>query len=164
MTPNFPTRCSPRLKDYDYAQEGAYFVTICTYLREWRFGDIVESKLQLNGCGQIAAQQWVELSTHYPTIELDAFIVMPNHVHGIVVIQKRADFKSAPTPLSEIIRGYKGLVTRRINECRRTPGEIVWQRSYHDHIIRSESALNYIRHYVATNPERWQYDQLFRRR
>jgi putative transposase len=91
-----PVRRSPRLRDYDYAQEGAYFVTICTQRREWFLGEVVNMEMRLSPSGEIAQQTWLELPNHYPNIELDEFVVMPNHVHGIVVIT-RAGLNPAPT-------------------------------------------------------------------
>lgn len=162
ITVMLPIRRSPRWKDYDYSQEGAYFVTICTHQREWLFGEVANGEMHLSPSGEIAQQTWTELASHYPTVELDESVVMPNHVHGILVI-KRAGFNPAPTHgLSEIVRGYKSLVTRQINAHYQVPGSVVWQRSYYDHIIRNEASLNAIRQYVLTNPERWEQDQLYR--
>ncbi len=103
---------------------------------------------------------------HYPNVELDAFVVMPNHIHGVIIIFDAvgAELSSAPThakrnPLSEIVRGFKAFSARRINELRNSLGSPVWQRNYHEHIIRSEKSLNAIREYILFNPARWASDQ-----
>jgi REP element-mobilizing transposase RayT len=156
-----------RLKEYNYSLEGSYFVTICTKDREDLFGQIVCGALSLNKYGKIVQSCWNELPNHYSNILLDEFVIMPNHVHGIIIIIDDvvgAGLRPAPTrdkryPLSEIIRAFKSFSGRRINEMRRTPGLSVWQRNYYDHIIRNEKSLYRIREYVRTNPERWTWDK-----
>jgi REP element-mobilizing transposase RayT len=172
--PNRPPRRSPRLKGYDYSQNGAYFVTICTQNRELLFGEIVGGEMQLNSIGEIAQIEWLQTAVVRSNIELDAFVVMPNHVHGIILIaddsvgtqhavslqtrQLTTFGKLQPGSLSTIIRSYKSAVTKRINELRETPGATVWQGRYYDHIIRNEAALNSIREYIYNNPARWGLD------
>lgn len=161
-------RKSIRLKAYDYSQPGGYFVTICTKDRENLFGEISDGKMIQNEYATILRRCWEDLPHHYPNIELDAFVVMPNHVHGIVIILD--DFpvgeglKPSPTStkrysLTEIVRAFKTFSARRINEMRNTPGTPIWQRNYFEHIIRNESSLNRIREYIVTNAERWEFDQ-----
>ena len=109
------------------------------------------------------------LTDHYQNIKLDKFIVMPNHIHGIIILMDMDDvgagLKPAPTdltkyyPLSEIIRAFKTFSARHVNELRKTPGIPVWQRNYHEHIVRNENELNRIREYIMNNPLRWQYDR-----
>lgn len=163
--PQHSERKSPRLKDYDYAQAGAYFVTICTYGREYVFGEVVDGVMQLNAFGDIAQNCWDDLPQHYPHIELDLFVVMPNHVHGIVVLHSDVvgeGFKpSLDIGLSEVIRGFKTFSARRINAMRDTSGIPVWQRSFHDHIIRNERELDTLRRYIDQNPQRWTADRYF---
>ena len=89
-------RRSIRLKEYDYSQAGAYFVTICAYNRECLFGDIVDGEMQLNIYGEIVAAFWDEVPSHFKNVELDAFIVMPNHMHGIVIITDSVGARHAP--------------------------------------------------------------------
>jgi len=179
LTPNNrqrPSRKSPRLKDYDYSQNGAYFVTICTKNRLPLFGNIRDGEMHTNVYGDIVWACWEDLVDHYNNIELDAFVVMPNHVHGIVLLYDMVvnsddvgeGFKPSPTTnalkrhgLPEIVRGFKTFSARRINERRNSPGESVWQRSYHDRIIRHEAELNRLRDYVLTNPARWVEDSLY---
>jgi putative transposase len=173
FNPQRPARKSPRLRDYDYGQEGAYFVTICTHNREAIFGDVVNGEMQLSSCGAIIQKCWDDLPKHYVNIELDMFVVMPNHVHGIGVIVGEIGLvgeglKPSPTAfannkhgLTEIVRGFKTFSARRINKLRDTPGARVWQRSFHDHIIRSERELNTLRQYIEYNPARWEADRYY---
>ncbi len=172
-------RRSIRLRGYDYAQAGFYFVTICVRDRECMFGETVDNDVRLSKYGTLVAQAWEDLPNHYPHIELDRFVVMPNHFHGIVVLTPvgvglesahsdvrstvRAGLKPAPTKrhgLPEIVRGFKTFSARRINEIRQTPGTSVWQRNYYEHVIRDESDYNRIAEYIANNPQRWVEDSL----
>ena len=140
-----------RLPGYDYAQPGAYFVTICTRDHASLFGAIADGMISLTVRGRIVRNTWLRLPEHYP-VELDAFVVMPNHVHGIIVIPSvGAGFKPAPT-LSEIVRAFKTFSARRI-------GHPVWQRNFYEHIVRSEAALERIRQYIVDNPARWAFDR-----
>ena len=155
-------RKSIRLKEYDYSQAGTYFVTICTQDRECLFGQIVDENMILNENGKIVLSCWNDLPNHYSHVRLDAFQIMPNHVHGIIFIVG-AGFKPAPTPtkrhgLPEIVRAFKTFSARRINESRRTPGESIWQRNYYNRIIRNEDELNRIREYIIDNPLKWDLD------
>jgi len=171
-------RRSIRLKGYDYTQPGAYFITICTYRRVCLFGQVIEGKMQWNGFGQIARDEWLRTAEIRPNVELDAFVVMPNHIHGIVIISDnrrgttqngRGTLQRAPTverfgkPTSDsiptIVRLFKSAVTKRINHQRGTRGMPVWQRNYYEHIIRTERALNAIRRYIVNNPARWHLDR-----
>ena len=164
-------RRSIRLKGYDYSKSGYYFVTICTYQRQCLFGEIVEGKMQLNSMGQTVAQEWQKSAVIRQEIQLDSWVVMPNHFHGIVIIQSqikqprpidknniRPSMK--PRSLSSLIVGFKSATTKQINKLRRTPGSPVWQRNYYEHIVRSEASLQHIRQYIDINPLQWQIDQL----
>lgn len=155
-----------RLRGYDYSQAGEYFVTICAKDREQIFGRIDADRMVLNGFGEIVASCWRDLPNHYACVQTDEFVVMPNHVHGILVITESnlvgEGSEPSPTrryPLSEIVRSFKTFSARRINELRRTPGLSVWQRNYFEHIIRDDRSLERIREYIASNPERWQEDR-----
>jgi len=155
-----------RLQGYDYSQPGEYFVTICSKDREHLFGKIEEGKMQLNEFGEIVSSCWKDLPNHYTCALTDEFVIMPNHVHGIIVITEPNPVgegsEPSPTrrhPLSEIVRSFKTFSARRINECRGTPGLSVWQRNYFEHIIRDERSLERIRQYIVSNPERWLEDE-----
>jgi len=166
-------RRSIRLKGYDYTQAGAYLVTICTQGRICLFGEIVDGEMRLNDAGEIVAWTWHDLPNYISNVQLDAFVVMPNHVHGIIIItdpvvvvgagSEPAPTEPAPTPrmhgLPEIVRQFKTFSARRINDLRGTPGTPVWQRNYYEHIIRDEGSLNRIREYILNNPSRWEMDQ-----
>jgi REP element-mobilizing transposase RayT len=162
-------RRSIRLKGYDYSQAGAYFVTVCTHNREYLFGNVVNDETVLSRYGKIVENVWYNLTNHYLNIKLDASVVMPNHIHGIIILMEMdnvgAGFKPAPTdltkyyPLSEIIRAFKTFSARHVNELRITPGIPVWQRNYHEHIVRNENELNRIREYIVNNPLQWQFDR-----
>jgi len=161
-------RHSIRLQNYDYTQEGAYFVTICAYQRECLLGQIVDGEMVLSEYGRIAQEEWLQSAAIRRELELDAFVVMPNHIHGVVAIISAVPHVGAhgvrplqrkPRSLGAFIAGFKSTTTRRINEPRGTPNALVWQRNYYDHIIRSERALEYVRDYIATNPLRWHLDR-----
>ena len=171
-------RRSIRLRGYDYARPGAYFVTLCAKNRECLFGKIVEGKMQLNEMGRIVASCWEWLAEQYGYVELDEWVVMPNHLHGIIVVNSgdaaagRGASRRAPTkpqhvmsipnkikPLGQLIGAFKIVSTPRINEFRGTPGMGIWQRNYHEHIIRDIDELNRIRAYITANPEQWDFDR-----
>ncbi len=170
MTSSKPIRRNPRLQGYDYSQEGAYFITICSHRRQHLFGHIEHDHLHLSQLGSKASEDWQAIPHHYPTIELDAFVVMPNHIHGIIFLVgaefiQPAAIQPATTPpkavyLSQVIAGYKAGVTRRMNRLNQLKSTI-WQRSFHDHIIRNEFELNRIREYVANNPSLWEQDMFY---
>ncbi|MCJ7784874.1 MAG: transposase [Desulfobacterales bacterium] len=153
-----------RLRDYDYSQDGYYFITICTRGRKEFFGNIREGKLDLNRYGETVNQSWYDLPRHYPNGSLDSFVIMPNHVHGIIVIDNENvvgnGLKPFPTHgLSEIIRGFKTFSSRKINEEIEIDNKFQWQKSFYDHIIRDERSLDLIREYVQNNPLRWDLDR-----
>ncbi len=166
-------RRSIRLKGYDYSRPGMYFVTLCTQNRECLFGEIVNSEMQLNEFGKIVDEEWRRSPEIRNEIELDEYSVMPNHVHGIITIIGSTNVgafgerplnvdpnppRLKPKSLGSLITGFESSVTRRINQIRKTPGAKVWQRNYHDHIIRNEKELNIIRAYIRNNPKNWHKD------
>jgi REP element-mobilizing transposase RayT len=120
----------------------------------------------LNDAGQTVQLVWAKLPQHYPWVDIDAFVVMPNHVHGIIVLNDNfvgAGLKPAPTSikrhgLPEIVRGFKTFSSRHINQRQHTPGVPLWQRNYYEHVIRSESELDRVREYISANPARWDED------
>lgn len=175
--PDIHHRKSIRLKDYDYADAGTYFVTICALNRECLFCQILEAEMHLNRFGQIATRCWNEIPRHFPGVELDAFVVMPNHVHGIIVITGVVGAKhfvpnqnASPLPerksprgtqsnsLGAILQNFKSVSTRKINQVRDTRGASVWQRNYYEHIARNERELLAIRDYIENNPANWLND------
>jgi REP element-mobilizing transposase RayT len=165
---------STRLKGYNYSNNGAYFVTICTQKRQYFFGSITENHPNK----KIATQCWLDLPNHYPNCFLDVFVVMPNHVHGIIIIDNamvETGFKPVSTAqtslkpvsttmnkkysLSEIIRGFKTFSARKINESQNTQGTPFWQPRFYDRIIRNEKELNGAREYIMSNPFKWDLDK-----
>ena len=170
MKPFHPQRKSPRLQGYDYAQSGAYFVTICTRGRAHFFGEIIDGAMALSDIGAIAQDELSRISTHWPHyVELDVSVVMPNHIHAILLFvgtarlpsagedkHKRTDAQKGVPTLGRVIGSYKAGVTRRIH-----PVLPIWQSRDHDHVIRSEPDRDRIRHYVLNNPARWQADTFY---
>lgn len=172
-------RRSIRLKKYDYTQSGWYFIIICTEQKRCLFGAIANKQLILNEFGNIASNCWQAIPEHFPKIKLDEFVIMPNHVHGILIVTNNSadDIncrgKALPCPyykgefgkpvsgsISTIIGSFKSAVTKQINIIRNSKGTSVWQRNYYDHIIRNEESLNKIRKYIINNPLSWENDQL----
>jgi REP element-mobilizing transposase RayT len=179
-------RHSIRLREYDYSQAGAYFVTICTLNRDCLFGESINEGILLNKFGDIAHDEWLKTAAIRKEIDLDEFVVMPNHVHGIIVITdnvgatrwvarhdddpgdggdgNRATHRVAPTgpgtgTIGAIMGQYKSIVTKRINMIRINPGGPVWQRGYFERVIRDHRELAAIREYIANNPAKWLLDK-----
>ena len=148
-TPELPQRKDVRLKHYDYASPGVYFVTICTRGREMLFGHVAEGCLIPTNYGAIAIQAIDGLSEHYQSVSVDCSVVMPNHVHLVLWIQSG---NQARHTLGNVVRGFKSEVARK---C----GRSVWQRGYHEHIVRNEQDLREIQSYVANNPMKWELDR-----
>ncbi len=162
-------RKSIRLKEYDYSQPGEYFVTICTLGKEFMFWEVVNEKMQLSTIGEIAQRCWMDIPGHFPNVSLDEYIIMPNHIHGIIVLNEsvvgveyiqplQKTFQHViPESLGSIIRSYKAAVTRGCRKCRRH--DFYWQRNYFDRIIRNEKELQNVREYILNNPLNWWLDE-----
>jgi putative transposase len=150
-----------RLLGYDYSQPGLYYITMVTQDRLHLFGNIRQGEMFLSTFGHLAKRHWRYLPYRYPGIRMDEFVVMPDHIHGIIAIAVGAGFtdlaKPAPTPraLSEIIRGFKTSSAISINDDRQTPGRPVWQRNYYERIIRNQMELERTRQYIRDNPKSW---------
>ena len=162
----FPSRKSPRLIGYDYTQAGAYFVTVCVHNRRPLFGEIQQQVLHLNSAGDMVANWWAELPKKYPGVLIDAFVVMPNHMHGVVVLEDAGTNVANVPALPTVVGWFKAMTTnayiRGIREADWPPFEqSLWQRSFHDHIIRSEQSLNAICEYIDNNPARWVEDVFY---
>jgi putative transposase len=185
------TKNSLRLRGFDYASEGAYFVTLIVHEHKCIFGKVVQGKVTHSKCGQIACEEWLRSSEVRSEIVLydDEFIVMPNHLHGIVWINNNDGFESInprlskplvratgrlpirdevnsvtgprPKSLSAFVAGYKSAVTKKINSLKGTPGYPVWMRNYHDRIVRNERELSAIRRYIHENPLKWELDRYY---
>lgn len=171
FNPGIHHRSSIRLQGFDYSQPGAYFVTICTQNRKCLFGEIADGKMRLSAIGRIAAEQWNAIPQRFPNVELDEFVVMPNHIHGILMITVGAlptvvgaPLAGAPT-VGDIVGAYKSLcVHNGLKWIKQNhPGRILgklWQRNYWEHIIRNEHELNRIRKYIHNNPTQWKCNSL----
>ncbi|MFM7468128.1 MAG: transposase [Vampirovibrionales bacterium] len=186
MMKPLPIRKTLRLPHYNYSQAGAYFVTFCTHHRECLLGHITkEGMMALNDAGYIVQATWYDLPNHYPTIALDAFVIMPNHVHCVIWIQNDAisyvgdalvasrhpdisndSLSGTPQgcPLHRIIGGFKSIVTVeyikgvKTKQWKPLNGKL-WQRDYYDHVIRKEDDLTRIREYIIHNPTQWALDE-----
>jgi putative transposase len=160
-------RRSIRLSGYDYSQSGAYFITICVLNRQCLLGTIINNQIQLSPYGKIAETSWQWLSQAHDYIESDEWIIMPNHLHGIIFISAgcRGGSRTAPTgerkikPLGRLIGAFKTISTKQINFVRKTSGVPFWQRNFYEHVIRDDHGLNRIREYITTNPLRWDLDR-----
>jgi putative transposase len=173
--PQIHHRRSIRLKEYDYTQAGAYFITICSYQRGHVFGEIIDGEMKLNPWGEIARDEWFKTAALRSNVELyeDEFVVMPNHIHGIIWLNDEAGTwrrrvttnptekfgKPVAGSIPTIIRAYKSAVTYAINGLENSRGCIVWQRNYYEHVIRNEKEFDLIARYIYYNPCNWQMDQ-----
>ena len=171
----YKNRKSPRLKHWDYSSNAAYFITICTRDREHYFGKVQNGKMQVSPAGAIAFVLWFEIKNHAENIELGEFVVMPNHVHGILLLNgiggdgrdvacnvptvpsaTMAAISPKSNSVSSIIRSYKSAVTKH---CNRLELPMAWQSRYHDHIIRDDKSFQRISEYIKNNPSKWQEDE-----
>lgn len=176
-------RRSIRLEEHDYASHGGYFITLVTHHRIALFGKVINGEMKINGFGQIVKREWFRTAKLRPNVELleDEFVVMPNHIHGIIWLfdekekmcdsEVKSEFQPANTPtvrayrdtplrspsntIGAIIRGFKGAVTTSINTIRQIKGEPVWLRNYYEHIITTEKDYDNIVDYIQYNPMNW---------
>jgi putative transposase len=160
-------RQSTRIRAYDYSRHGAYFFTIATANRESMFGEVCNGNMSLNISGDKVAGEWRALPSRFCNVILDEFIVMPNHIHGILIIdcadckdENKGAASGAPT-LGAIIRCLKSRSAIAVNKMHNRSGVPVWQRNYWDRIIRNESELHAFRTYIQNNPQQWHADLLF---
>ena len=167
--PQKPHRHSIRLKEYDYSQAGAYYVTIDVQNRVCLFGEIVNCEMILNEAGKMVNEQWDALLERFPNIEFDVYQVMPNHFHGIIVVTENVDTQNVvvqnkkPT-LGDIIGAFKSITTHEYilgvdNKNWPQFYKRLWQRNYYEHVIRDEADLNRIRDYIQSNPANWDEDE-----
>jgi REP-associated tyrosine transposase len=168
-------RRSIRLRGHDYAQAGAYFVTVVTKDCACLFGEVVNEETRLSDAGRMIERWWFELNRKFSTVETDEFVVMPNHFHGIVVIAgitvgadlcvgPNSEGAHAGAPLPTIIQWFKTMTTNEYMRGVKTQGwppfaGRLWQRNYYEHIVRSENELNRIHEYIANNPLQWEIDR-----
>ena len=163
------SRKQNRLTDYDYSKNGYYYVTICTNNHVEKFGIIKDNNIILNQSGNVAKNSWLDLPNHHKNIQLDKFIIMPNHIHGIIIINNPVGNRPACSVnmparsgikkdnLSTIIGSYKSTVTKQINRI--NDDKFKWQKSFYDHAIRRTDSLHNIRQYIVNNPIAWDNDE-----
>jgi len=177
-----PQRKSIRLKGYDYSQAGWYFITICCQDSNCRFGSIENGEMMLNEYGQIAHDEWLKLVERFSNFELDVFQIMPNHMHGIIILNDTvgaglaparaqndpvgdwAGASPAPTTVPDIVGAYKSLVSNGCLSIYKSKNEIMgklWQRNYYEHIIRDEKSYHKISEYIIQNPAKWSEDKFY---
>jgi REP element-mobilizing transposase RayT len=168
--PRIHDRRTIRLSGWDYSAGGAYFVTLCTDRRAQLFGDIVDGHMRLDAVGTIVADSWRWLTSQYPYVTLDEWCIMPNHLHGILVLAGRGGSRTAPTgdetlvamsdggdtattrkTVGRLIGAFKTVSTKQINRMRHTPGTVVWQRNFWEHIVRDDGEIDRIRIYIRDN-------------
>lgn len=171
--PEQPSRRSIRLKDYDYSQAGWYFITLCTKGKACLFGNVENGRILLSEIGKTAEERLTEIPRHFPFVSIDEHIVMPNHIHAIIVMQPVGAAlmppgetplstvpDSTPQSLSFIVQQYKSGVTRW---CAANGfGYFGWQRGFYEHVIRNEDDLHDIREYIVYNPMKWSEDEEYR--
>jgi REP element-mobilizing transposase RayT len=169
-----------RLKGWDYSSEGVYFITICCKDRQPFFGKINDENVTLSEIGFISKQFWLEIPVHFPHIRLDEFVIMPNHIHGIIILDyslvgtrhgmtlryyhnsfKNFNQFSQPVKnsVSVIINQYKSSVTRWCNK--HNFNEFHWQSRFYEQILHNETAIDGIREYIYRNPKSWQDDEFY---
>jgi REP element-mobilizing transposase RayT len=178
MSSDFHNRKKIRLKHYDYTQNGAYFVTICTENRQCLFGDVIDGKMALNDVGKMVENIWTHLPGYFSNIDMDTFAMMPNHFHGIIHILRRDGLPrpsngppcpsdnpksrpSKPTPtekmtLSDYMHRFKSFTTHSYRK--QFSDQVLWQNGYYEHIIRNETNLMRIQEYILNNPAAWDDD------
>jgi len=164
---------STRLKHWDYRNDGAYFITICTQNKQHFFGEIHNHQIYPNLIGDLAQKYWHTIPEHFPYARLDAFVVMPNHIHGIVLLkntpkqtrtitpdknQTMANISPTSGSIASLVRSYKSVVSKHAHE--QYPA-FAWQARYHEHIIRNPDSFARIQYYIKTNPENWRKDTLY---
>jgi putative transposase len=146
-----PRRKPLRVSSFDYASSGAYFVTVCTLGRRCILGSIENDRMQLNRIGRLVERCWLETPAHFPAAELDTYVVMPNHVQAIVFLWPQATHAS-PLRLGTVVGSFKATASRLSERP-------LWQRGYHDRVLRDEGELQAFRRYIAQNPLKWALDR-----
>ena len=160
FNPNVHRRRSIRLEGYDYASKGAYFVTICTHEHACLFGSVEFPKVLLNQAGMMIEKTWDEMAQAYAGVELDLRIVMPNHVHGVIILSSGGSIDVDRPALGDLVSRFKTLTVHRYGigvKAGNWPAYrgAFWQRNYYERIIRDEPALDEVRAYIEDNPRRW---------
>ena len=160
-----PTRRSIRLQDYNYSQNGVYFVTICAQNRACLFGQIIDEKMKLNNAGEMIHEEWSQLSERFNFIQLDHYVIMPNHFHGIFFIKTRENCVTKNSNIGVIIGAFKSITTHKyINGVKKNHWPVfngkLWQRNYYEQVLRDEESLYRAREYIINNPINWKSDKM----
>jgi len=155
FNPDIHHRRSIRLRDYDYTSAGAYFVTICTQGKECLFGRIDGEVMVANDAGWLVESVWYSLSERFSGTELDAFVIMPNHVHFIVFLVGT----SSPPTLGSVVRAFKSISAIEVNRVLGRQGQPLWQRNYYERVVRDDGELHGFREYIQHNPVCWAEDE-----
>lgn len=170
-----------RLKEFEYSTPWWYYVTICTHNHQNLFGMIQNGKMFLNDVGKTVECEWLKTKEIRKNVDLDHYVIMPNHIHGIIIMECRGElnspqcekkgrmqyaptekkFKSPSQTLGSIIRGFKSSVTKQINEMQNVLSLKIWQRNYYEHIVRNDNDLHRIRTYIQDNPLKWELDEYY---
>ena len=163
MENNLPKRKHPRLNHYDYSTAGAYFITICTHSRRCLLSRIVgrglaPAKIQYTAYGQIAQEQLLLLEQRYPSLIIDQYVIMPNHIHAILLLEETAGDSQRPTVM-DIVCAYKSLTTRQCKKVQ--PIDKLFQTSFYEHVIRGCEDYKEIAQYIVNNPKQWELDKLY---
>ncbi len=166
-------RRSVRLRGFDYSQPGIYFVTICAFERECIFGKVEDERVRLSWLGELVRACWIEIPSHFPMAELDAFVVMPNHVHGIIILtvgaryivplRERTETEGFGSPVERsiptIVRTFKAAVSRKSKPELGMDGAKIWQRGYYERVLRGGKEYTDASRYIRENPMRWEFDK-----
>ncbi len=158
-----PQRKHPRMNHYDYSTAGAYFITICTHNRRCLLSRIVGQGLapaetQYTTYGQIAEEQLFLLEKRYPSLKIDQYVIMPNHIHAILLLEETAGASPRPT-IPDMVCAYKSLTTRECKKVR--PIDKLFQTSFYEHVIRGREDYDEIAEYIVNNPKQWELDKLY---
>ncbi len=182
--PSSPHRKNLRIPDFDYSQPGAYFVTIVTKDRKTLFGQIVDGEMVLNDIGRMVEEVWIAIPSHFPNVELGEFVIMPNHIHGIISItvaethaipaQRAHDVgathasplprvSKGPVPgsVAAIIGSFKSAASKKFHKITNNPRKNLWQRNYYEHVIKNERDYQATYDYILANPMNWEKDEEF---
>ncbi len=159
-----PIRKPTRLRNYNYSESGAYFITICTHNRKNLFCNIVgqglaPAEIKYSILGKIANEELLNLEKRYNNIKIDKYVIMPNHIHAIIVIENKTAGASPCPTLSDVVCAFKSITARKYHLS--NPKKQIWQTSFHDHIIRNENDYREIWGYIENNPARWQEDKFY---
>jgi REP element-mobilizing transposase RayT len=168
-----PRRKAARLRGYDYTQPGMYFVTVCTHSRRSVLGEVNGEEVRLTPVGLIVFEAWSSIPSHFSTVDIDTFVVMPNHIHGVLFLRDTVGAKHASplqriskgtvaSSLSAVVQSFKSASSRLANRRYPDSDRPFWQRGFFERIVRDDAELCRIRRYIEENPSRWAEDEYYR--